>query len=272
MRRHFVLAFAAAVLLPAAYAEAGTAFLMETTAGGEKMEARMTVETPNILVDVVQGSGESGGVPDQFIFRGDDKKMIVIDHRQKTFSVMDKETMKAMSDMMGGEGMEKMLQEALKDVPEDQRAEIEKMMREQMKQAGGGAGQKQVSKVEYSKTGESGDKNGFPCEQYVGKRDGQVVRELWVTDWDNVKGGSDARETFKSMAAFWQEAFGSLAAQAGENPMELFDAVDGFPVIAREMNGDQVASETTLKSVEEASLKPEAFQPPEGYKQQQMME
>jgi len=141
MRRRFVLAFAAAVLLPAAYAQAGTAFLMETTAGGEKMQARMTVEAPNLLVDVVQGAGNAGEVPDQFVYRGEDQKMIVIDHRQKMFTVMDKETMKAMSDMISGDGMEKMIQEALKSVPEDQRAEIEKMMREQMKQTGGGSGQ-----------------------------------------------------------------------------------------------------------------------------------
>lgn len=273
MRRHrFVLALAAAALLPIGYAEAGTAYLMETkAAGGESsdtMSARMSVEGPNLLVDVVQGSGGGSGMPDQFMFLGDEEKMMVIDHRNKTFTVMDKETMKAMSEMMSG-GMEKMIQEALKDVPEEQRAEIEKMMREQMGQAGGGAKAK-PSPIEYSKTGQSGEQQGIACEQYVGKQDGAVISELCVADWDDIKGGSDARDTFKAMAAFWQEAFGSMMAEAGENPMMMFDKIDGFPVIAREMNGDKVASETVLKSVEDADVKPEAFQPPAGYTQQQM--
>jgi len=273
MRRHkFILALAATCLLPFGYAQAGTVFVLETKGPGEgdKMEARMSVEAPNLLVDVREGSTSSGGAPDQFIFRGQEQKMLVIDHAAKTYSVMDKESLKAMTDMMGGGGMEAMIQEALKDVPAEQRAQIEQAMREQMGQMGKGQGMQKAPPVEYSKTGETGDQQGYPSTKYVGKQGGEVIRELWVTDWSNIKGGADVRETFKSMAAFWQEAFGSFMDASGENPIELFEAVDGFPVVAREMSGGQVESETRLKSVEQADLGPDSFQPPAGYTQQSM--
>ncbi len=274
-----ILAIAAICLMPVALAEAGAVFVIETTydAAGSKSteQTRISIEGKNVIVDMHQDRSDEGQ-PDQFIFLGKPGEMMVIDHAEKSYMVMDKDSLKAMSGMMGaaasgadgGKGepgaMEAMIQEALKDVPEEQRAEIEKMMREQMGAASGGA-KKQASPVEYRKTKEREKQQGFASTKYVATQDGAVIRELWVTEWDNIDGGEEARDAFKAMAAFWQEAFGDMAQMTGENPIELFEKVDGFPVVTREMSNVKVDSESVLKSAETADIDADAFKPPAGY-------
>lgn len=271
-----VLALTAVSLMPVAMAEAGAVFVLETTydAAGAKSteETRMSIEGSNVMVDMNQDEGGGQGQPDQFIFLGERGEMMVIDHAAKSYTVMNKESLKAMRAMMGGgetggmsDAMEAMIQEALKDVPEDQRAEVEKMMRQQMG-AAQGDGQKKAPPVEYRKTKERDKQQGYPSVKYVATQDGEVIRELWVTDWDNVDGGEEARDAFKAMAAFWQDAFGDMAQMTGENPIELFEKVDGFPVVTREMSNGKVDSESILKSAAETDVDPASFEPPAGYK------
>jgi hypothetical protein len=284
-----ILALAAMCLLPIAMAKAGAIFVLETTydAAGSKSseQTRMSIDGSNVMVDMDRSKGGGGGgAPDQFIFLGKSGEMMVIDHAEKSYMVMDKESLKAMRAMMGMAGgksgsggeagamsdaMEAIIQEALKDLPEDQRAEAEKAMREQM----GGKkpdALKKASPVEYRKTKERDKQQGFPCVKYVATQDGAVIREMWVTDWDNIDGGEEARDAFKAMAAFWQEAFGDMAQMTGENPIELFEKVDGFPVITREMTDGKVDSESILKSATEADVDPASFKPPAGYKPKKM--
>ncbi len=211
--------------------------------------------------------------------------MLGIDHNAKTYTIMDKETLKAMGDMMGGgggggggeggdnaAGIEAMLQEALKDVPAEERAEIEKMMRQQMG-AAAPKNQSQAPKIpatEYRKTKERGEQHGYDTVKYEEVQDGVVLSEMWVTDWDEVAGGEDTREAFKAMAVFWQEAFGNIAMMAGENPIEVFEKINGFPVVDRELADGKTTSETVLKSAEEADIDSTIFQPPAGYTREKM--
>lgn len=278
---HPLVALAAVCLMPMGLANAGAVFVLETSYDAGKAQTteqtRMSIDASNVMVDMKQGTRDGGAnSPDQFIFLGERGEMMVINHAEKSYMVMDKESLKAMRAMMGAAGggggeagamsesMEAMIQEALKDVPAEQRAEIEKAMRQQMggKQPGN---PKKASPVEYRKTRERDKQQGYPCVKYVATQDGAVIRELWVTDWDNIDGGEEARDAFKAMAAFWQDAFGDMAQMTGENPIELFEKVDGFPVITREMTDGKVDSESILKSAEKADLDPASFKPPSGY-------
>ena len=59
--------------------------------------------------------------------------------------------------------------------------------------------------TEISKTGESGEKNGYPAEEFELYRDGIHEKTLWVTDWDNIDGGREAMQAFKGLAAYVQK-------------------------------------------------------------------
>ncbi|MGD9535654.1 MAG: hypothetical protein AB7P52_03450 [Alphaproteobacteria bacterium] len=268
--------------MPAALAHAGALFELETTnhyGGSTETERHVfAAEGKNIKMDSAQGAGSSD--PDQIIYRGDRREMLVIDNDERSYMVMDQEAIAAMRRMMGGGGeggggsggMEAMIQEALKNVPEEQRAAVEQMMREQMQaQMPSGSGAPEgVQKVEYRETDEREEQAGYPTTKYEAVQGGEVIRELWITDWDNVDGGDEARDAFRAMAEFWGEAFGDLPGMQEENPIEIFEKADGFPVLVREFSNGQLESESVLKSATERDFEPADFEPPAGYAQQQM--
>lgn len=131
-------------------------------------------------------------------------------------------------------------------------------------------------KSEFRKTSERATHNGYPCVKYDVLREGRKTCELWVTDWTNLEGGADVVEVFEEMSDFFQQMLDSIP-NFGEHDsadQPFFDHMrdlGGFPVVTREFdeNGD-LESEATLKSAVRKTLDPDAFEPPSGYKRQEM--
>lgn len=246
---------------------AGVVFEIETTDHGssEPYTSQVMVEGQNLKMNI------HGGRDGAMIFRGDRREMIVVNDQDKSYMVIDQKTM----EQIGGQVNQAMqqMQEALKNVPEKQRAMMEKMMKQRMGTLGDTA--KRPS-TEVHRTGERGTKAGYPCVKYQVLRAGKTVRELWVTDWDNLEGSQEAIDAFKEMAAFFKQMMDSIdvgRAPFGEfdNPFEQMDQFGGFPVVSRELDGrGQVTGESTLRSAKRQTLDPAAFEPPSGYKRQSM--
>ena len=214
------------------------------------------------------GKGEKG----EMIFRGDRREMVVVDHKKKTYTVFDEATAKQIAGQVSQ--AEAMMAEALKNVPEDKRAMVEQMMKQKMPH--GQTAPPQRSKSELKKTGEKATHNGYPCVKYEVLRDGRKIRELWVTDWSNVEGGAEVVDVFEDMADFFQEMLDSLPSFAGSRDMadpafEHMKEIGGFPVVTKEFADDgSLEGETTLRSARRQTLDPDAFEPPSGYKRQEM--
>ena len=271
---------ALALMLPAA-AHAGAVYVIETTdhsdGAGRVEQMQLSIEKPNLKMNV-PGDGGEAGAPNEAIYQGKREAMVIIDHGEKSYMVMDKAAAKAMNQQMGqameqtggAEGMEKMIQEALKDVPPEQRAEIEKMMRQNMPAQKGGKAQKDESTREFRKTGEKAKQQGYPCVKYEVVENGEVTEELWVTDWDNVEGGEDARDTLKSMAGFLKETVGSMGGGMANDAFIELEKLDGFPVVTRSFDGGKLTREAVLKSAKSADIEASAFEPPAGYTQRTM--
>ena len=162
----------------------------------ESIEA--AVEGRNLKMGIASGGrGEKG----EMIFRGDRREMVLVDHDDRSYHVMDEASMKQVAGQISG-AMSQM-QEALKNVPADKRAMIEQMMKQNMPNQG----VKPVrAKSELKKTGEKATKNGYPCVKYEVHRGGQKIREMWVTDWGNVEGGKDVVDVWEDMADFYRES------------------------------------------------------------------
>lgn len=213
-------------------------------------------------------NGEKNGTG-EMIYHGDRKEMVWIDHDRKSYSVVDEATMRELAKQIN-EAMA-MMEQALANVPEGQRAMVEEMMRKKMPQA-----QKiEPPKTELRKTGETADHNGYPCVRYEVLREGRVIRELWVTDWNNVEGGAEVADLFYEMSEFFQQMLDSLPKFADSGGSDQAFAhmreMDGFPVITRELSDDgSIESESTLKSARSQDLDLDAFEPPSGYKRQEM--
>lgn len=233
--------------------------------------SEISIEEPRLKMLVAPSeSNEAGG---DMIWRGDLREMVVIDHDERSYMVMDEETIKSMASQVGQASVQ--IAEALKNVPEDQRAMIEKMMKDRMPQ------QAPILPVtEIRKTSESAEKAGYPCVKYSVFVDGREARRLWVTEWDNLEGGEQVAEVFLEMSGFFSEMMesvkqaGSLmgGGNAGSSAFEQLSELGGFPVVSEELADDgSLESRSELRSTREQTFDPAAFEPPSGYKRRSMM-
>jgi hypothetical protein len=271
MKKHSLVLLVAVLLTSPLFA--GVVFEVETKDHDASSTNLTNVAAQGHLLKmgIAKGRGDS-----EMIFRGDRKEMVIVDHGEKSYLVMDQETMQKLAGTIN-DAM-KQMEEALKNVPEGQRAMIEKMMKDRM------PAQVAAPKgplVEVRKSGERADHSGYPCVRYDMLRDGRKVRELWVTDWDNVEGGEEVAATFAEMAEFFKEMLDSLSSASGlgagfadqitDNAFAHMKEIGGFPVVTRELDDDgSLESESTLRSAKRQTLDPAAFEPPAGYKRQNM--
>lgn len=215
-----------------------------------------------------QGKGTQG----EMIYRGDRREMVVVDHDDQSYHVMDKDTMHQVAGM-ANDAMSQM-EEALKNVPADQRAMVEQMIKQRMPT------QAPPTRLrsELKNTGERSEKAGYPCVKYEILIGGRKIRELWVTDWDNIEGGEDMVEVYEDMADFFQELmdampdFGQGESGMDDNIFEHMRDLGGFPVVDKGFDDDgALESESTLRSAQRQTLDPAEFEPPGSYTRRSML-
>ena len=265
----------------------GVVFEVETTyhSGSDPESATMVFHGPhNLKMEILPGEhDDEDAVKDEMIYRGDRGEIVVVDHNDKSYLVMSKEVLEELAKGLGNlkkmtEGMQ-IPEEVLKNLPAEQRKQLEEAQRKM-----GQTTRSEMAKVgaprdEYRKTGERATKAGYPCVKYEVIRNGKKVRELWVTDWDNVEGSDEVKEVFNSLETFFKElkeAFeesmgGGELFDDGEDPFDGFFEVDGFPVVTRDFEYGELESESTLRSAERRTIDPADFEPPKGYKRRSML-
>ena len=224
------------------------------------------VEGRNLKMEIAPGqSGRRG----EMVFRGDRREMLVIDHDDRSYHVIDQAAIDGIAGQLGA--LDKQMEEALKNVPEDQRAMVEQMMKRRMPQQAPAR-----PAAELRRTGEKATHNGYPCVRYDVLRGGQKIRELWVTGWDNLDGGAGVVEAFEGMASFFQQLNDSLpdfgqGDAAADPAFAYMKEIGGFPVVTREFDDDGLLDkESTLRSARRSTLDPTEFEPPAGYRRREM--
>jgi hypothetical protein len=236
---------------------------------------QMHVEGHQLKIEL--DSGERHGMPGGMMYRGDRRDMVVLDDAHKSYIVIDRQTIQSVAEQYK-QAMNQ-VQETLKNVPENQRAMVEKMMKERMAQMS--AQPSQRSQNEVRKTGERSEQGGYPCEKYEIWQDGKKRLDLWVTPWEKVEGGREAKSIFKDLATFVKEIQESFASASGApggfggqfdgSFFAYLDQIDGFPVRAGEFEEGSLARESTLRSAKRQSPNPAAFEIPAGYTQRKMI-
>jgi len=269
------LSLAAIAVSPLA---AGVVFQVETTyhSGSPRTESsEMSVEKPNLKMEIQSGSGDRPESGDA-IFRGDRRQMVVVDHSDKSYMVIDQDSLESLGGDVADQMSEAMkeLEKQMEGLDPKQREMMEKMLKGRMPGAAPG-GAPAMPTTEFRKSSDTAVHSGYRTVRWDGFRGDEKFIELWVTDWDNVKGGRDVADTFGEMASFYKEIMdsfkemmGGAAGLFGNNtgPMDAFTRVDGFPVLTRSFQGGELESETLLESVTERDLDPDAFEPPKGYR------
>lgn len=222
-----------------------------------------------LRVEINSVSSEEDGL---LIYRGDRDEMIVADNERLEYFVIDQQTMNQMAGQIS-DAMKEM-QETLKSMPPEQRAMAEQMMKQRM--PGMNSAPKESSTLR--KTGESDTINGYDCEFYEVLQAGRKTRDMCVAKWDDIDGGREAAEAMIGMGKFFERMHDTFSQAAGSDFMgrqeEIFAhmrELGGYPVYARDYDdAGALEGEATLKSSRSESIDAAKFEPPKGYRRQDM--
>lgn len=240
--------------------------------GGESYVTVTKVEGDRMRMDI---QGEDGQLATTTIFLGETDEMYMIDHKKKTYMVMDRERIEALANQMG-EAMQQM-EAALAQVPPEQRAMMERMMK----------GKMAAENVEppappvVTDLGESGSVNGIACQWKQVTRDDVLSQKACVCDEGAIAGGKEMVALAHEMRDF---AEGLMQLAKSASGMQMFgggtigDAaagmtadLGGFSLISEDYDGkEELTRRSTFESADEVSIPDAEFTPPSGYKRQEI--
>ncbi|MEM7349960.1 MAG: hypothetical protein AAF657_04085 [Acidobacteriota bacterium] len=246
---------------------------LETTDyGGEEprvSSSQMAIDGQRLKMDL--GRSDDGGLNHTMVFHGGEKPRIeIFNHRDKSFLVMDPESIKAL-----GEEMQAAMAQARDQIaalPPEQQAVVRKLLDAQLQQAK----KPELPPSTVMQTSERQERQGLPCRKYDVFRDGDKIREVWVTPWGEVRGSREALAVLRDMSDFYSELMESFEKQASANfgggfaldnhPFADLQHMEGFPVVTRNYADGSLKTEIVVKSIENQIFEPEAFLPPAGYR------
>ena len=158
------------------------------------------VQTMLVQDGMMRTNASNGGV---VILKG--STIIMIDDKRKTYREMTKEDLKKMA--AGAGDMMAKMQEHMKNMTPEQRAQMEKMMGNRIP---GGMGTGAPDSWESKNLGTTATVEDRKCQNWNLLRNGVPFQELCVVPYNTLPGKEDFQKVFKEMA----DAFGDLA-QAG---------------------------------------------------------
>ena len=215
---------------------------------------------------------EGGDSPNaSVIFRSDKEEMITLDHKEKSYFIMDKETMDKFSHEMNSAMAQ--MEEIMKDMTPEEKEMMNNMMKGRM-----------PSIMEHSiyiepvlKKAGSDKINGYSCIKYDVYKSKEKTRQYCVTDWSNIYGSEEIKSTMTKMSDFMEEFRKSFSSST-----DMFDAsleferniflqmrkLNGFPVQTIDYEDGTVSAVSTFISSKGTSVDMNTFEPPDNYKKQ----
>jgi len=209
------------------------------------------------------------------MFLGETDEMYMIDHKEKTYMVIDREQVEALASQMSG--AMKQMEEALAQVPPEQREMMERMMKGRMPNADYEPPAPQV----VTDLGESGSVNGVDCQWKQVTRDDALERKVCIADPGSIAGAQEMVALAHEMRDF-AEGLMQLAKSASNMPMMgggtmgtagagMHAELDGYPLIAEDYDGEgKLIRRSTFESADEVAITGDEFTPPSDYKKQSM--
>jgi hypothetical protein len=195
--------------------------------------------------------------------------MLIVDHKEKTAMSIDAETMREFVAQM--QMMQKQMQDALSQLPAEQRQAAEEMMKQRM--PAGMAQMGEPTKVEVVALDGTRKKDGRTCRGWEVRIDGKLQSTIWASEWKDVEIDKEDFKPFMDMAAFFEELLQSMPMMADEGSTELFSGLDeitGFPVVVETHENGEIVEETFFRNARRQDLDDQTFQPPAGYTMQNL--
>lgn len=198
-----------------------------------------------------------------------DDTIYAINHKDKSYIAMDRASMKRMAEQINP--ALQMLQERMKNMPPEQRAQMEKMLGGRMPGAGGEA----QPQPEIKRTSRNDKINGYSCT-YVEVREGAALTdEICVAPANALKGSAELMSVARKMSALVNDMMASMDApwlkQMAQKQIQNFEALGGIPVLSRHFVDGKPHNETHLNSIGTETVAATRFEIPAGYTRKDMM-
>lgn len=227
------------------------------------------VKGKNFKMDFYE-NGES--LDGSMIYHGDTKEMIMVNHKDKTYVVLDQSTMNDLAGVMA-EAMSQ-FEEAMKDASPEERAMMEKMMKGRLP----GAGESQTVEPTLKKAGSS-TVNGYSCTIYDVYRGDVKTSQHCVSSWDSIQGGAEMKTVMVEMSQFMDQLGKSFKNSKGmfgqqmkfeNNVFKQIEKMNGFPVQSMDYGDGNLVSESELVSSKKTTVNASDLGVPSGYTKQDM--
>ena len=191
------------------------------------------------------------GTDDSYvILRLDQEKMYMVRPTNKTYSVMTFAELEQGMKQANAQ-LEKM-KEQMKNMPAEQRAQMEKMM-------GMSAGSD--AKATVKKLGDTRTITGYPCTRVKIMKGNDEFADLWVTR--GIKGFDAMRHDLQA----YSKRMAAMNPRMGEDLSQAMEKIEGFP-----MESTAMGMKTVVKKIEARTTSAGEFTPPAGFSQVDMKE
>jgi hypothetical protein len=260
--KHSVTATGAAMLLLSSFANAGVVMEMVTRNAAGNEADRSKIYAQSKMVRMEQGGDQ---LPEAtMIFR--DNELIYVNHKDQTYMVMDEKMMNEVSAKMN-EAMQQ-IEAQLANMPAEQRAMMEKMLKGQMQGMMAQKGEK-AAPPRVEATG-NGEWQSHKCREYDVFEGDKRTQYVCAAKLDDVEGSAEIFAALRSMATYIGKMAESLPMISDQNlnPGELMDQIDGFPVHSIHYENGKMVRDMSVDSVVEEDLDDAMFAAPEGYQRQ----
>ncbi len=237
----------------------GVIVTQKVTTGDSTQTHQVQLDANHMRAEVLGARGESQIV----IFDGVKQVLYLVNPERKTYSEMTKED----ADKLGAQVNDAMaqMQAQMANLPPEQRAQIEAMM----KGRGMGAAMGGASKPEYKKTGTS-TVGKWTCDKYEGYTNGQKTNEVCSVEAKALGFTTADFAVTREMAAF----FARIMPQGASRIFSIGDpAVQGYAGIPVRMTSTTMGRTTTseLQDVTRGSIPDTAFEVPAGFQKEPFM-
>lgn len=246
MLRHLSLQ-ALVVIAAAGVADAGVV-IVGTYTGARTPKAR-TVE-----FRIQDGHGKIASEPGQFIYYDHTKRTAyIVDTEKKTSFEMNETRAKQVGAQLAE--AQRMMEAKLKEMPPDQRAMVEKMMKEQ---GGGLPPPGGRTPLKFAKTGS--DKVGvWPCDRYAASGDGRKV-EVCTAEASALGIPADDVAVFEGFLDLSEK----MAGEAAGGGLGSERGFEGLPLERKESRDGVVTDRFVIDAISEEKMSAADFQVPAG--------
>lgn len=255
-------------LLFASLSQAGSVIQFETRELNTEtpLAGTITFSTEGLMTRLDINSTAEGGSA-TMIFHGDQNELLMRDHVNKRYFLLTQQQ----TDELAGHISDamKQMEAALADLPPDQRAMAEQMMKDSRP-----AMNEPVSSISVSESGGSDNVAGYDCDNYVVTDAGIKILDMCVAAWDEIEGGQESAEALEKFSDYLSTMKDSFPGTGGGGEQDMFahmKTLGGYPVKSTNYDAaGQAIAESRIISAATEDLDPTVFEPPADYTQQQM--